>query len=104
MEKTKLILYHIEDQGLNYRKENIMQQVGYVMVTCCVSSKQLAALLAENEELNIYEAVNGCLRAAGLPPWPRVEAELFSGVGSALLIARPASSSAPDGWAPSPSL
>lgn len=33
--------------------------------------------------------VRGALRSAGLSPWPRTEAELFTRGGEALFIARP---------------
>lgn len=61
------------------------------MVTYCISSSCFAAILEEEEALNIRQTVGVCLLAAGCRPWLEMEAELFDLEDRRLLIARPRS-------------
>ena len=64
------------------------------MVTYYTSPDCVAAVLEKDEILstdNLREDIASCLEAAGLCPWPDIEADLYSFNGRWLLIARPRS-------------
>lgn len=59
------------------------------MITYLVSSDCVSALLEPGETPDVRALVSLCLAGGGFAPWPDLEAELFSGSGGTLLIARP---------------
>lgn len=59
------------------------------MITCAVSSENVALILEGNETDDIRKAVLLSLTGNGISPWRNMEAEIFTIGESSLLLARP---------------
>ncbi len=60
------------------------------MDTYLVTAENVVLLFGEGERVEARKTVEDCLIRRGLSVWPELEAELYSGRGGTLLLARPA--------------
>lgn len=73
-------------------KSNFVLRKKNIMVTYCISSQCIIALLSAEDSSDLRDIVSSCLQAAGRSLWRDIDADVFfSRSGEIMLIARPAS-------------